>query len=185
VLKKIACLGWGSLIWDHRTLPVVGGWMKDGPLLPIEFARESQDGRITLVLCDDVPLVQSYWGLISVEDVSYAIETLAEREGIKLNIAKNIGWWDSSDGKSRGKCAGEIEAWARSQWLDGVVWTNLPFGLKRSRGTMPTREEVLQHITALDEFQKQAALHYVGNAPLSIDTPYRRAIESEFGRRQT
>jgi len=27
----IVCLGWGSLIWDHRDLPIGGGWRNDGP----------------------------------------------------------------------------------------------------------------------------------------------------------
>jgi len=44
----IACLGWGSLIWSPRTLPVSGDWHTDGPHLPIEFSRQAADGRITL-----------------------------------------------------------------------------------------------------------------------------------------
>ena len=38
---KIAILAWGSLIWQPKELAYnkTFGWQKDGPILPIEFAR--------------------------------------------------------------------------------------------------------------------------------------------------
>lgn len=35
---RIVFLGWGSLIWDPRELPVIGDWQSGGPVLPIEFS---------------------------------------------------------------------------------------------------------------------------------------------------
>ena len=32
---KIAVIGWGSLVWDQRELPIVGGWEKGGPILAV------------------------------------------------------------------------------------------------------------------------------------------------------
>lgn len=46
----IVCLGWGSLIWDQKNLPVKGQWHEDGPSLPVEFVRQSINGRLTLVI---------------------------------------------------------------------------------------------------------------------------------------
>jgi hypothetical protein len=47
---KIACIGWGSLIWDNGNLDSKGDWQNDGPMIPVEFARQSKNGRITLVI---------------------------------------------------------------------------------------------------------------------------------------
>lgn len=40
---KIVVLGWGSLIWNPGDLKINSEWQKDGPTLPIEFARVSSD----------------------------------------------------------------------------------------------------------------------------------------------
>lgn len=172
----IGCLGWGSLVWDPRTLPVAGEWRTDGPLLPLEFARESGDGRITIVLCDGVRAVHSCWAMLAVEDVSAGIVALAERESITTRIAKDIGWWNSVDGKSHGVCASEIESWAKKLGLDGVVWTNLPCGFKSNRGQMPTQAEVLAHFAKLEGEALEKSKRYVLMAPPQIDTEYRRAL---------
>jgi len=50
---RIAVLGWGSLIWKPDKPAISAPWHANGPLLPIEFARISLDGRLTLVLCPD------------------------------------------------------------------------------------------------------------------------------------
>lgn len=55
----VVCLGWGSLIWDPRDLPLVSGWFDDGPLLRVEFTRQSANGRMTLVIEPGAPEVVS------------------------------------------------------------------------------------------------------------------------------
>src|SRR2546428_6547904 len=69
----------------------------DGPFLPIEFARQTSDGRLTLVLVRNqptVPLVRSLWALFSVSQLDVARPARADREGIQKETAKvaKCGW---------------------------------------------------------------------------------------------
>lgn len=187
----IACLGWGSLVWDLRDLPGRGNWHNDGPLLPIEFARasggrkkEDRAEKITLVICPEAPRVRTYWILLDVADMQIARERLAVREYVGADATwteTNTGFWDRSTGKNHGLEAETIAAWAVAVDLAGVVWTNLPFGLKTSRGVMPSAEEVVAFLRALDPTKQPEAEGYVRQAPAQIDTPYRRLIERELG----
>ncbi len=46
----IAVIAWGSLIWNPADLELASRWHKDGPVLPIEFARMSKNGAASLVV---------------------------------------------------------------------------------------------------------------------------------------
>lgn len=187
----IACLGWGSLVWDPRDLPCLGNWHNDGPLLPIEFARASGGKKrddpaekITLVICPNTPQIRTYWTLLNVVDIHTARKRLAVREYVGADAAwteANIGFWDRATRKSYGLEAETIAAWAAAVGLAGVVWTNLTFGLKTSRGVMPSAEEVVAFLRALDPTKQPEAEGYIRQAPAQIDTAYRRLIERELG----
>lgn len=178
---RIACLGWGSLIWNPGDLPTIGEWRPNGPMLPVEFARESADRRMTLVICEDVELVQTYWALLNVPDIKTAIASLARREGIAKRIATDIGYFDGALITSSGLSRDVVKAWGIEHELDGAVWTNLPWGFKDSRGVMPSAVEVVAHLSKLNGTVRDQAREYIEKAPSQIDTAYRRTITKELG----
>jgi len=172
---KVACLGWGSLVWRPEALPVRRVWFADGPLLPIEFARQSDDGRITLVLVSGLPPVRSLWALMSVGELESARAALAKRENSEC-----IGYW-TPDENSGSKFVPSIERWAVSKGIDAVVWTDLPPKFERRNGRVPTAEEVIGYLQNLSEETQRLAEEYIRRAPGQIDTTYRRRIEAELG----
>jgi hypothetical protein len=178
---KIGCLGWGSLIWNPQGLPVRGIWFNDGPFLPIEFARQSKDGRMTLVLTSDAAPVRSLWSLLSLDEVEEAKQRLAKREGISEgNIPKHIGVWPSASPTNE-EWNQIIEEWATRINLDAVIWTNLPPKFAGAeQPTAPPAEKVLAYLSQLSQEERARAEHYVRMTPRQIDTDYRRLFEEEF-----
>ncbi|MFL6959446.1 hypothetical protein ACJ7C5_16900 [Nocardiopsis yanglingensis] len=181
---RIACIGWGSLIGTPGCLMTLGSWINDGPLLPVEFARESADGHITLVICPTAARVPTRWILLNQPDVQSAVRNLGYREYPKAApkwISESIGFWDRESDTQYGMEADAIAAWGLAQGLDGVVWTNLPCGFKAGRGVLPSIDDVLAHLRRLDETALRKAENYVRNAPAEVDTIYRRQLVEHFG----
>ena len=177
---NVACLGWGSLIWDPRTLPVRGPWREDGPRLPIEFARQSSDGRLTLVIVPDYPyFVPVLWTLLSTATVDEARTVLGRREGVGLrNVQRSIGLW--SDHESAPAACPGMPAWAAERMLGAVVWTALTPGCGTDIFVVNV-DEAEQYLRQLPCPIRQCAEEYVRRAPRQVDTPYRRRFEAALG----
>lgn len=121
----IAFLGWGSLVWDPGVLAIHRQWHTDGPYVRAEFLRQSNNGRLTLVLAQAADPVRSLWATFDGQDLAQAREALRSREGIPAkNLHKSIGSW--SRGDPNPDCILEIEPWAASRGIESVVWTALP-----------------------------------------------------------
>ncbi len=177
-MARIACLGWGSLIWEPRCFPIEGQWFEDGPLLPAEFARQSQDGRITLVLVESERLVPSLWAVMGLTELASAVEALRCREGIpEKNVEKHVCRW--SAGQSSPKLIPGLSEWANVRGVAHVIWTGLPPKFDGVEGT-PSAEQVVEYLAKLTGEQREKAERYIRLAPPQIDTMYRRAIESSL-----
>lgn len=206
---KIACLGWGSLIWDPRELPIRRRWFEDGPLVPVEFVRLSEKGRVTLVIDENAQPVRVLWALMDPMEIDEAAEALRTREGTSR---KNIGVCNLASGttppgprtKSRKSpsrrghdpkralahegVTDAVRQWAQGHGLDAIIWTALqPKWWKSGKGKpedgVPpsSSEEVVEYLRKLKGAKRDQAECYVRRAPRQVDTEYRRAIEAALG----
>lgn len=165
-MSVIACLGWGSLIWDSRELPIQRNWFDDGPLIHVEFARKSQNGRITLVLAPTESPVRSLWAVMDTTDIATAHEALRKREGCKSD---DIGSWRI--GEASPNLVLGLPDWALARGIDAAVWTALP-------SNFGDGEDVIRYLSSLTGALRDTAERYVRYAPRQIDTAYRRRIEA-------
>jgi len=197
---KIAFLGWGSLYWDPGTLRVSGDWQTDGPLLPIEFARITLDGRLSLVIYKDetrdrrVKDVQVLWVEAQDTDLDQAKKNLAYREfpglanfqnqpNFNKRLERTVGSVLIQDPSPPDEYVRRIKEWGTTKELDAVVWTAL-----RSNWDDPLRpppetfRSLLNHpfscrhlkiyLKRLKEKQQDSALDPEGK------TIYTRALEA-------
>ncbi|MGH8543123.1 MAG: hypothetical protein ACREX3_05715 [Gammaproteobacteria bacterium] len=175
-MARIACLAWGSLVWDPRELPIQRKWFTDGPFVQVELVRQSDNGRITLVLEGSAPPVRSLWAVVDLTDLASAREALRMREGISEKRSAEIGGWSKGDRPP--ELILDLPEWAASHGLEGVVWTALPAKFDGQERRTPTIEQVLDYLESLSGAKRDSAERYIRSAPRQIDTPYRRRIEA-------
>jgi hypothetical protein len=181
---KIAILGWGSLIWDPRDLPLGGTWQEGGPELPIEFSRVSRDARLTLVIDNANGSVVPTMHVRSVRtSLDEARNDLIEREE---TVDSRIGWVDirtdadSSDQDSAGM-HGVIRKWAKEHEYDAVVWTVLSSNFEKETGKKFSTEAAIAYLSGLPKNVRENALEYVRRAPKCVKTRVREAAKERFG----
>lgn len=176
----VACLGWGSLIWDPRELAIKRQWYEDGPFMKIEFVRQSSDGRITLVVSnlESTTLVRTLWAAMDSQDLAAAREALRQRENTRANRPEHIGSWKVGDNPP--PAIPDIADWAKAHGVSGAVWTALPPKFA-DEDRAPSEAEVVEYLKGLTGATRGNAERYIRLAPRQIDTTYRRKIEAELG----
>ncbi len=185
---KIAILGWGSLIWNPGNLEIKKDengnfWNKDGPMLPVEFARISKDGRLTLVILKEYGIepVKTLFAISIFEEKDHAVLDLAVREGCGKN---KIGWYYKADDEffpNNFKFKDEIRSWISSkEEIHAIIWTNLPENFKDKTGFRLNGKNACDYIEMLSWDIKILAEQYVRRTPATIDTKIRKEIENKF-----
>lgn len=175
---SIAILGWGSLIWNPRALPLKSNWLKAGPSLPIEFSRISSNSGLSLVIDPtNGRIVPTRYALSAQADLGDAICDLRAREG---TTARYIGFVDLKHGRHRStiypNAAGVICDWATDNGLDAVVWTDLPSNFEKRLGVPFSLENAQKYLKGLAKNVARRAREYILNAPAEVDTPLRREL---------
>ena len=175
---KIACLAWGSLIWKPGVLPVASAWYDDGPRLPIEFAREGDNGELATVICSGKPEQTAWWAMLDVTDLGQARELLRQREEID---PRHPEWVGDTETDSNGAFGATICAWALGKDLDAVVWTALPPRCEGVDGQAPNEVDAVLYLDGLTGEKREHAEQYVRRVPAVIATQHRAAIERALG----
>lgn len=183
--KKIAVLGWGSLIWNRGVLSLACDWRTCGPVLPIEFSRISDDGRLTLVIDEKNGVqVPTRYALSAFDDLNSAIENLKERENMKNK--NRVGYVEIASGthcdfayKNHPTACDSVRTWAKGNSVDAVIWAAV--GPRFSSEAFSV-EACVRYIERLEGEKRAKALAYIHKAPIEVITPVRAAIELRFGR---
>lgn len=174
---KIACIGWGSLIWRPEGLKIQNHWFEDGPILPIEFTRISSNNRVTLIIDKKAKPVRTLWALMTTTSLDDAKKSLKQREGVP-----HIYTIHSVERNTNTKEPIQIiiKEWLNEKKLDCAIWTGLSFS-KETDNKRPSVTQILEHLRNLDTNERRKAEEYVRRAPRQIDTEYRRQIKLELG----
>lgn len=176
-MSVIACLGWGSLVWDPRELPIHRKWFVDGPFIQVEFLRKSSDGRITLVLDPSAEPVRSLWTIMDSSDINTAREALRKREGIPKENSKDIRSWSQGEPEPDPALIHNLKKWAESHGVRSVIWTALPAKFDK-KNDAATCEQIIEYLSGLRGTKRDNAERDIRLAPRQIDTHYRRQIEA-------
>ena len=176
---KIAILGWGSLIWkpDNLAYNVEFDWSLNGPILPLEFSRVSNDGRLTLVITDEGTDVTTLFTMSVFDTLKQSIINLAIRE---CSSIANIGFYEKKNKQfspSNFKYQKNIENWIeQNNSIDAVIWTNLSENWR----TKLNVKDRIKYLLSLNNSESEIAEEYIRKTPTQIKTQLREEIESKL-----
>ena len=184
-MRRIAILGWGSLIWDLDDLApkVSGPWRRaTGPAAPLEFSRISPKrlNALTVVIDPEIGEPRPTAVIDSARStVKQAWADLAARERTKPS---GIGWLDlhTDDSQTRHpRFAETVAAWCAAEGYAGAVWTDLEANFSDKQGHPFTLAAARAYLQTLPADGLAEAVRYIESAPPETDTPLRRSLSED------
>jgi hypothetical protein len=179
-MASIACIGWGSLIPNPGNLIYDGIWREDGPMLPVEFVRESDSKRLTLVIFPTARLVPTLWTKMTCATLDEAKESLRRRERFSRNRPDWIGCIELT-GAPQNSVEASIKKWAAEKSLDAAIWANNSPKFNGTNGVAPNIDEAVEYLRQLEPIDLANAEDYIRTTPTQVRTLYRERFEQEFG----
>lgn len=178
---NIAVIGWGSLVWQPGSLRLRTRWRCDGPRLPVEFARISTDGRLTLVIHPGSADVTTYWALSESRALEAARGDLRDREKAQptgIHYAVRAG---QAAGAPAGEVVGRVIEWLnRHPGVDAAIWTGLSSNWPQKRRRPFSLDDAVAFALGGPPATGQGGCSpvrdYITRAPPQTDTPVRRVL---------
>lgn len=177
---KIAILGWGSLIWCPGALKLRTRWHRDGPWLPIEFARISSADRVTLVIHPGSRIQQTLWAIADADNIQEVRQDLHQREGTgptaihACTLAGDFSLGVTEDTKLA--MGGWLKVHAE---IEGCVWTGLASNWQAKRARDFSVADAVRYLKELPDSDR--AREYVRCAPRQIQTDVREVARRQLG----
>lgn len=184
---NIVCIAWGSLIWEPGPLKLASDWQPDGPALPLEFVRDSDDSaELALVLHAPAPPVPTRWARLDAAGLDDAREMLRRREKIRPEYPQWVGSLPDPappglPAKTPAAIVACIADWMATRDVDAVVWTALPAKFAGVSERAPSPHEAAALLAGLQGDERARAEEYVRRVPADIRTLYRGVIEERLG----
>lgn len=184
-MSHYAILGWGSLIWDLDNLAphVRGGWaMRDGPRLPMEFARISPKRKMGLTVCLDaehgVPCATHAIASLRTAIGAVVADLSARERAVETCIGRVCLESGTAHGRSP-EVVDLVAAWCRETGRRGAVWTDLPSNFADHLGERFSIPRAHAYLRGLRGESLDEAVRYIVNAPAETDTPLRRHLSGD------
>jgi hypothetical protein len=181
---SVAILGWGSLILnppdsnltDEDRLRISGCWHSDGPILPLEFSRVDEEGRLLLVVdVDHGRSCQVSYTLSAFTTVEEAVSNLQAHE--KIPSRNDIHVARKSVAASDNVCAGIVK-WMEEHHFDAAIWVGAGNNFQEKTGRPFTTDNAINHLDSLPCEQRAAAMASIAKVPESVETPLSRTVRT-------
>lgn len=181
---RYAIIGWGSLIWDLETLTpqVELPWkFEAGPMLRMEFSRISAKRKQALAVCLDEEHGEDCPTHVVASRRSKLPQVIVDLAARERAPVERIGGVCLETGLRQGRriFISDVRDWCVENGWQGAVWTDLGSNYMALQRQAFSIAGAIAYLRTLQGEKLEEAVRYITNAPITTDTPLRRALLEE------